>query len=146
MSSYFLYNKKKFAGSTYRQILIKRVKSLVVPYLLWNLASLLVSIIAGNFQFTGVGGTLALFVKQAPSLVPINHPLWYLRDLCLFVLIFLVCYVIGKSELKYVLLAVLILLWLAGICDTVTYDGFSGLLFFYCGMLLNINDITYIAR
>lgn len=38
------------------------------------------------------------------------------------------------------------LLWLAGICDTVTYDGLSGLLFFYCGMLLNINDIDIYSK
>ena len=27
-----------------------------------------------------------------------------------------------------------------GLGDTITYDGFGGLLFFYSGILLNIND------
>ena len=42
---------------------------------------------------------------------------------------------------KHVLFLVLILLWLIGLGDTITYDGFGGLLFFYSGILLNINDI-----
>lgn len=48
MSGYFLYNKKKLTSSTYKQILIKRVKSLIVPYLLWNLASLILNILGGK--------------------------------------------------------------------------------------------------
>lgn len=143
MSGYFLYNKKKLTSSTYKQILIKRVKSLIVPYLLWNLASLILNILGGNILFHSkdIGDILILFIKQTPSLGPINHPLWYLRDLFIFVLISPICYIIGKSVFKHVLFLVLILLWLIGLGDTITYDGFGGLLFFYSGILLNINDI-----
>lgn len=132
MSGYFLYNKKKLTSSTYKQILIKRVKSLIVPYLLWNLASLILNILGGNILFHSkdIGDILILFIKQTPSLGPINHPLWYLRDLFIFVLISPICYIIGKSVFKYVLFLVLILLWLIGLGDTITYDGFGGLLFF----------------
>lgn len=73
---------------------------------------------------------MSLFIKQTPSLGPINHPLWYLRDLFIFVLISPICYIIGKSVFKHVLFLVLILLWLIGLGDTITYDGFGGLLFF----------------
>lgn len=93
------------------------------------------------FHSKDIGDILILFIKQTPSLGPINHPLWYLRDLFIFVLISPICYIIGKSVFKHVLFLVLILLWLIGLGDTITYDGFGGLLFFYSGILLNINDI-----
>lgn len=139
MSGYFLYNQKNLTSSTYKQILIKRIKSLVVPYLLWNLASLILNILGGNILFHSkdIGDILILFVKQTPSLGPINHPLWYLRDLFIFVLISPICYIIGKSVFKHVFLLMLILLWLI---------GFGGLLFFYSGMLLNINDINIYSK
>lgn len=134
--------------SSYQKILLKRLKTLVIPYLWWNLAALIANILAGNITWNSINisDLLILFVKSTPSLGTINHPLWYLRDLFVFVLVSPICYIIGKSVFKHLFLLVLMLLWFLDIGGTMTYNGFGGLLFFYSGMLLNINGYDIYSK
>lgn len=118
ISGYLFFRRGNFTGSTYRQKLLKRARTLLVPYLLWNLVAVLIHafyLIPGLFPNAGQEQVcltpLRLFhtffanfpgqgIFVMPETVasnngfpyPINLPMWYVRDLMVMVLLSPVVY------------------------------------------------------
>ena len=110
----FFYKVADFNGNIYGQKLKKRIRTLLIPYLLWNLIALLLKVVKMlpifssvfqnindvEFYFTPLrlfnsffydDWTNGLFVYPEigvtlESPIPVNGPMWYVRDLMVIML------------------------------------------------------------
>lgn len=103
---FFITKSGNFNLSIYRNKIINRIKTLFIPYIIWNgiavflelvkffppFANLLDNTIENNITFKNIlsafwmyGGNLT---KNTPdfSVYPINHALWFIRDLMIVVI------------------------------------------------------------
>lgn len=93
---FYFYNVTDFNFHSYKQKFKKRITSLMIPYILWNLIAYMV--LACKEFITGTtiveGGLLhfdvflSSFWLYNESTTPINAPLWFLRDLIIIVILF----------------------------------------------------------
>ncbi len=125
----FFYGTASFTFSVYFNKLRRRVHSLLIPYIFWNLAVLLFFFLAQTFfggLLSGVNkpiiqynltdwlwsfwDTSHVHVKAAKNL-PINSPFWFIRDLMVVLMLSPIIYFLNR---KVGLFAVLILgvVWL----------------------------------
>lgn len=120
ISGYLLFYGKDFNRQSYAKILKSRTRTLLVPYLLWNLIAIifaakvfipgLSSLFPGkadihvHLSLTAIINTFfdnyhngGIFVRptasNSPDFIPINTPFWYVRDLMTMVLFSPVIYI-----------------------------------------------------
>lgn len=124
---YFL-GVESFDKETYRIKTKKRIKTLVIPYLFWNTLYLLFHVSRYYFShdsFLSSGcksiESYSLFdwiscyfyqnvITSISSYYPLNVPLWFLRDLIIYVLFSpLIYYLVKKVSIVYII--VLLLSW-----------------------------------
>lgn len=123
----------------------KRCRSLLVPYVAWNLI-LILAIVLKNVLFSAVGlGTDDQMetVKQFRVIDwlwtgPANFPLWYMRDLIVLSLLAPAWYCFFKYG-KKLSLAVLIILYASGWNPAI--PGMRGIFFFGIGAYMGINKV-----
>ncbi len=114
--------------------MIKRIKTLVIPYVLWNLFCFLFYYVLTHtaavrfMNDTSVVELTAVNLFKAVILHKNNFPFWYLQDLILFILFCPVIYAI----LNHKWLSKLTLLLLA-LLSVAIYSNISGLFFFVMG-------------
>lgn len=155
----FFYKNVSFGGLIYKRKIKKRVKSLLIPYFIWNVYSLLLILLASlvvpqymsgrhniinNF---GVSELLQYFYAIDGN-NPINGPLWFVRDLMVVTLCSpVIYYVIKKWCLTF--LSILGLLWFTGFWETSICGlyGFSSsaFLFFSIGAAFSIRH-KYLSK
>lgn len=143
----FFANFKDWSWNGYKGKLRKRVKSLLIPYLLWNLIPLFIGIIlqiiisVKNHQsFNHIYNCLLSNSRWNP-LQPTNVPLWFLRDLIIVcILTPIIYYLIKKTRLGIILIFALGYI----INITIPIPGFSfvSLFFFSLGAYFAINGIN----
>ena len=130
-----------------------RKKSLFIPYLVWNTLFLfLVLYSADNLNFD-IKSLLSCYWRYdgvmtgvASTDMPINVPLWFLRDLMLMVLISPVLYRMLKKQGK-LLLVFFGVMWLVKYFgDFKIYMPAQALLFFSFGAYMSINGKDMIAE
>lgn len=145
----FFYKTAGFTAKIYFQKLKKRVRSLFIPYIFWNLIVLLLLFLAQYFLVGGlVSGknkpiadfSLSDWIwsfwdtsKINPDLhksLPINSPLWFIRDLMVIVLVSPVIYFIIKKIGVYAIITFGLLWFLNPFyyipgCSTVSLFFFS---------------------
>lgn len=128
VSGYLFFYKSDFDANVYQKKLKKRFKTLMIPYLLWNLIALLIKVMKmlpifssifqnmGNLEFRFSlmrifntffydDGSNGLFVDHLQLIhvttpLPVNGPMWYVRDLMVIILLTPVIYWLTK-KLKY---------------------------------------------
>ena len=133
----------------------KRVRTLLVPYLIWNCIAICISLLTLYTKFiikggespdmvawyNGIGGLRAFWDSGVGGL-PINYPLWFIRDLMVVVILTpLVFQYVKKTGIIG-----LIMLYLVYVLDfKVKISGFSseGLFFFSLGAFFAIHDIDF---
>ncbi len=110
ISGYVFFIGDEFTKDVYVRKLKNRIKTLLIPYIIWNTAAILMqaalflpyfrSLLSGlamvetDWSFTGVlqcywnltKGVFAALYPDAGSLFPQNVPLWFIRDLMIVVL------------------------------------------------------------
>ena len=114
VSGYLFFYKTDFDGTTYYKKLKKRFKTLMIPYLLWNLIAILIRVVKMlpifsslfhnmdniEFRFSLIrlfntffydDHTNGLFIDhfimvKSMSPLPANGPMWYVRDLMVLIL------------------------------------------------------------
>ncbi len=114
----FFYN-CEFSGEVYRKKLKSRVKSLLIPYIIWNLAYVLLKFLSESFTSVHVESTMVKdygFVDWLQVFWdvrggnPINGPLWFVRDLIMMTLLsYMFHYLIRK--LDFIVPFLLLLFW-----------------------------------
>lgn len=129
----------------------KRLRTLVLPYVIWNLL-LVACIIVKNSVFSHLGLGEDDFIGQVRSLgvygtmwgFPMNFPLWYLRDLIVMVILSPLFYWFIK-KLRRVALALLVLFYL--ICPSIGVPGLSteAITFFGIGAYFGIRQLNMLS-
>lgn len=145
------FNKEAYITKTKR-----RGKTLLIPYLLWNLAGVITLIVLGTFNEGKVGfNSLSDFLSQfwccnvwnentvnflgthTPLYAPIDWPLWYLRDLIVVSFLSPAIYWAVK-KLKYFYFIILVPLYLLNVWTIIPGLGLSSFIFFGLGVYLAI--------
>lgn len=115
----------------------KRLISILVPYLSWNVIALMLSPsrISGLSLFDILQG----FWGQGVGLFPWNGPLWFLRDLMIVQFLSPLIYITIKKT-KYWLVGMLLLLLIVGVLPTATSLGFTmvSIVYFSVGAYVGI--------
>ena len=128
MSGYlFFVNVEAFNKEIYWQKIWRRVKTLLIPYIIWNL---LMALKLNDFN-------LSIFVE------PANMPLWFLRDLMIVSLFTPIIY-IGVKKLKYWVFLLLLPVYLTGIWAIQPGPNPYAICFFTLGAYLSIKKINLI--
>lgn len=128
MSGYlFFANVEKFNKEIYQQKLWRRIKTLLIPYIIWNL------LMAAKLKMF----SLSIFWT------PANMPLWFLRDLMIVSLLTPIIY-IGVRKLGYWLFVLLLPIYLTGIWAIQPGLNPYAICFFTFGAYLSIQKINLI--
>ena len=115
---FFFLNVSEFKYTVYKKKLSKRFRSLIVPFILWNIIAYLFllckDIVTGNntipeglLHFDSFMWSFLLFNGGT---TPINAPLWFLRDLIVVVFLTPLIYLCIK-KCPFIFLSVLIVLF-----------------------------------
>lgn len=128
MSGYlFFANADTFNRDIYKQKIGRRVKALLIPYIIWNL---LMAVKLKTFN-------LSIFVS------PANMPLWFLRDLMIVSLLTPIIY-IGVKKLNYWIFLLLLPIYLTGIWAIQPGPNPYAICFFTLGAYLSLKKINLI--
>lgn len=128
MSGYlFFANVEKFNKEIYQQKLWRRIKTLLIPYIIWNL------LMAAKLKVF----SLSIFWT------PANMPLWFLRDLMIVSLLTPIIY-IGVKKLGYWLFVLLLPIYLTGIWAIQPGLNPYAICFFTLGAFLSIREMNLI--
>lgn len=143
ISGYFFFKKSYYINGAYKNMIKKKVKSLLIPFLFWNIIGTLILLIVDDQK---IGTTVLDCVLQLinSSWYP---PLWYVRDLVsIMILVPFYGWIFvnshKKSELYRILLQILILTilfyyWSPEDCGWISSEG---IFFFYMGGIINQNE------
>ena len=128
MSGYlFFANVEQFNKEIYQQKLWRRIKTLLIPYIIWNL------LMAAKLKM------FSLSIFWAPA----NMPLWFLRDLMIVSLLTPIIY-IGVRKLGYWLFVLLLPIYLTGIWAIQPGLNPYAICFFTLGAFLSIREMNLI--
>jgi peptidoglycan/LPS O-acetylase OafA/YrhL len=134
ISGFLFLRKADLSVSAYAEVLRRKCLSLAIPYVLFNLVVMAYFYFLGSIFLVGSWGFVlkeGFFAKLfGLGTMPINSPLWFLRDL---LVVFLFSPVL-LAFFKYAPRAGLVLLglaWLAGSANPYSY--FGECFFFYLG-------------
>lgn len=141
----FFYNVEQFDKQIYYNKLKKRMRSLLIPYLIWNIIYLLFGIIRSSVSVSDLNiGTFIEYLwgnfdSDCLDAFPIAYPFWYIRDLMVVVLFTPLIY---HFKFSIVLLISGITFFLLNV--NIPYLGMRGFsteafCFFFCGSYLVLN-------
>jgi peptidoglycan/LPS O-acetylase OafA/YrhL len=155
ISGYLLFYNFDGSFAGYKDKLSRRVRTLLVPFLIWNFATLLVYAVGeatpatrgffsnlwppvGSFTIRDYADALlGLFTKY-----PIAAQFWFIRDLIALVLLAPVIYLLCRSRAVFaVLLVVLLAFWMIGYWPLL-WPGDNATLFFVSGAYLAIHKLN----
>ena len=155
---FFIRDMKEWDWSRYGRLLIKRIRTLLLPYVLFNLVSMSVlltgesdSIPWRNHDMLPLLGwfwdstTYCVGMKNAfgfdmQLFYPEDIPLWFIRDLMVMAVVSPIIYFLLK-RIPRVALVMLILLYVSGLGVGWKGVSSSALLFFTLGMYFSMNGV-----
>lgn len=145
MSGYLFFAGLEFSKENYVNKLKTRIQTLLIPYLFWNIATLLIfaaaqAIPATQLYFSGKHALIATFGffdylnALAFNRFPISGQFWFIRDLMILVLLTPIIHMMNKV-LPALFLGVIFICWLMGLWP-VQVPSVEALLFFSVGAYL----------
>ena len=156
----FFKSTHTFDKSIYISKIRKRINTLVVPYILWNLI-ILIPIIAKQLlvYYTGASTEKGMFIvedawinwlrcfwdwkRDTDFSYPINYPLWFIRDLIVMSAFSpFIYYLIRKLEVFFILF--LSIIWLLNLWPNITGFSITALFFFSFGAYWSIHKKDFI--
>ena len=148
MSGYlFFANVTEWNAKTYLAKLRRRVKTLLIPYIVWNL---LMAIKLRTFSLNifwafwpEAGKQIDCLGHEQLMTAPVNMPLWFLRDLMVVALLTPIIY-IGIRKMGGWLLVILTPLYLSGVCAFIPGLSAYAIYFFILGAFLGIRKMNII--
>ena len=128
MSGYlFFANVERFTKKVYWQKIKRRIKSLLIPYIIWNL------LMAAKL------GEISMNTFIAPA----NMPLWFLRDLIIVSLATPIIY-IGVRKLGWWIVAILLPIYVTGMWAIQPEANPYAICFFCLGAALSIKKMDLV--
>ncbi|WP_418288990.1 acyltransferase family protein [Leyella stercorea] len=160
MSGYlFFCGKEEFSWTVYKKKISKKVRSLFVPYVIWNYIALLLSYAYSYCKTGSIGDVMpwnlhdiiwshgdgimatSVFGYQYPVIVsPAAGVLWFMRDLMVMMLCSIVGFYIVK-RLKWWIFPLLIFMNVFGIGVPIAGFSLAAITFFYMGAFFSIHQI-----
>jgi len=143
----FFANVKEWNLSVYKEKMFRRVKTLLIPYLIWNL---LMAIKLKSFSWSlfwvywkPAGIQIDWLGNEQLMTAPANMPLWFLRDLMVVSLLTPIVY-IGIRRLGFWLLGLITILYLSGICAFIPGLSAYAVYFFTLGAFLSVRKMDLV--
>lgn len=151
----FFFNVTTFDTRTYLGKLKRRIKSLLVPYLIWNATILFVyylfycfgtkvSIFESNNSFIQILSNTFIGRKHATGTFPLVYQMWFIRDLFCVVLISpVINYLLNKMGI--ILILIFSALWIGDIWIPVLNNyclSITALFFFSLGAYISYHKIN----
>lgn len=152
ISGYFFFKfLENWDWGVFQEKLRKKVRTLFIPYVIWN-AVLLIAIVVKHhaFDLVGLGKDEGWYMLKSTTLydwfwgMPVNFPLWYMRDLIVMVIMAPLFFWFFKYT-KFFGLLILGGLYLSLIEFNVPGISTTALFFFGAGSYLAINNIDIIS-
>lgn len=157
ISGYLFFCKGTFDRTTYISQLRKRVRSVLLPYLLWNILALIWYVILSRgaivskiptdnifkflqYVFWDQLGAPCSFYYEPPT-TPVDYPLWYLRDLIVMSSISPLFYVLLKGRKGIQILGALLVCFVAGLGPHISGLGPVAIVFFGFGAYSGIHGL-----
>lgn len=145
MSGYlFFSNVEKWSLDVYKAKTLRRMKTLLIPYLLWNL---LMAIKLKTFSWSifwvfwcPAGKQIDWFGQEQLMTAPANMPLWFLRDLIIVSLLTPIIYILVRKFGSW-LMAVLTVFYLSGVFAFIPGISAYSVYFFTLGAFLSIRKM-----
>ena len=135
MSGFLFFLHTDFSFSAYKKKLEKRVYTLLIPYLFWNIVVLSLFFLTQTFMSSMTSGAKKLIVDYTLSdwfvifwNMPICYQFWFIRDLMVVALFSPLVYLFVR-HLKVLGITLLGILWCLGLWGSIT--GFSSTAFFF---------------
>lgn len=163
ISGYFFFNKyREQSVDVYKAKIETRIKSIVIPYIVWNVLLLCIAFVLGVFLqgvslssiFESNGGLRVFWdcgretttanilgIDMPRDRCPIDGPLWFVRDLIMLSLISPVILLLIKYTAKIGLIVMSILM-LLNIWLPFTFVTSVGFFFFWLGAFFQVNEVT----
>ena len=135
ISGLLFFSVEKFSKSEYLRKLRSRIRSLFLPYILWTI----IAFIYLHFK-SGLAFTFSMFWAYNSWNAPLIEPLWYVRNLMIFVVLSPILYHIIRYT-KGLFVLFLFMCYLLNFHFGVGIMYFSSLLFFSLGSLFGILKI-----
>lgn len=161
----FFYKTEKFTPHIYFQKLKKRFKTLLIPYIIWNLITVLLYFIQQTFlsdlssgnnkfvsEYTGSDWFLVFWdmdkvnpISFTSNGLPICHQFWFIRDLMIVILVSPIVYFYIKKFRIYsvVLLGVL---WFFGYWFDIVGLSIICIFFFSFGAYFSIHKMNFVKK
>lgn len=143
----FFSNVRAWNLTVYREKMQRRVKTLLIPYLIWNL---LMAVKLQTFSWSmfwvywkPAGAQIDWLGNEQLMTAPANMPLWFLRDLMVVSLLTPVVY-IGVRRLGFWLFGLLTICYLSGICAFIPGLSSYAIYFFTFGAFLSIHRMNLV--
>lgn len=156
-SGFLFFYRSSFNAQTYLQKLRKRGRTLLVPYLLWNLIAIVLTFalhfFLSDMVTEGPDSNYSLLdylqsfweFKPFHHGTPINDPLWFMRDLMVVMLASPLVYFLLKYGKRYGL-AFLGVLWMFGWWIKLPGFSIAALFFYSAGAYFSIHRINFVER
>lgn len=149
MSGYlFFANVDKWDITTYKKKILRRIKTLLIPYLIWNL---LMAVKLKTFSMSmfwafwnPAGKQIDWFGHEQLMTAPANMPLWFLRDLMVVSLLTPIIYILVR-RLGYWLIGLLTILYFSGVYAFIPGLSAYAIYFFTFGAFLSIRKMDLIT-
>lgn len=168
ISGYLFFGSvKKYNAVDYKGKLNKKIKTLLIPYLLWNGIALLIhyvyfflkkdsanlerfmdcNVVMHSFWDSLMvdSNTKNILGQKIISTFPIDYSLWYIRDLIVLSLLSYLIFKLIKSH-KYISLLLISTVYLTQVWIPVPGFGIQSLFFFSLGAWLRFYNISYLLK
>jgi len=152
----FFYKVKDFNKNVYFKKLKKRVDTLLVPYVFWNLLVLLFFYLLQTFFPSMTSGDIKPIAEYSAldwlnslwsihgGQFPMCYQLWFIRDLIVIVIFSPIIYLLVKYG-KVLTLLVTGSLWILNLCPVAPGFNMLTITFFTFGAYLSINKINFVV-
>lgn len=157
----FFYN-SQFSRYIYIEKIKKRIKTLLIPYLIWNFIAFIILLIEvhpriirffpllKDYRVDIISFLSSFWVTNLPIVMsgpanPINTPLWFIRDLMVLIIISpIIWWLIREAKLAFIF--ILGIIWFFTLGDYVGFPGLchQSLFFFPLGAYFGINRLNFV--
>lgn len=148
MSGYlFFSNVEKWSLDVYKAKMLRRMKTLLIPYLLWNLL-MAIKLKAFSWSIFWVfwypaGKQIDWFGQEQLMTAPANMPLWFLRDLIIVSLLTPIIYIL-VHKFGCWLMAALTVFYLSGVFAFIPGLSAYAVYFFTLGAFFSIHKMDLV--
>lgn len=163
----YLFFIKGFSSKFYKEKISKRIKTLVIPYLCWNLIYVILFVVSTRFSSRHIDYSIIDLIRGVlvinpgfegnwiltPDVVPpADSPLWFIRDLFIAMLLSPLIYKVAKNRVIGAITIIgLLVVFIFNLIPLYIIPGLSvpAILFFLIGSMAGIhkfNPIPFLMR